>query len=107
MAVLLQQFESEDYKQGKVVYYASRKIFTDEPLYFWLTGLFTKIVVSCDSEEELLELHKKALSKKILTSLIQDSGKTEFNGIPTYTAVAIGPDNIEKIDSITGHLKLL
>lgn len=79
----------------------------DAPLYQWLTGLFTKIVVGCDSEEELLSLQATAEIHKIQTALIQDSGLTEFHGTPTYTALAIGPDEVSKIDKITKHLKLL
>ena len=78
----------------------------NEPLYHWINGLFTKVVVGCDSEEELLELYNKA-KEVTYFALIQDAGKTEFHGTPTYTAVAIGPDIPEVIDEITGHLKLL
>ena len=79
----------------------------NDPLYYWLTGIFTKIVCGCDSEEELLSLQNNAKKDKIINVLIQDSGLTEFHGIPTYTALAIGPDEVSKIDKITGHLKLL
>lgn len=77
------------------------------PLGDWLSEKFTKICVGCNSEEELLELYYKARKSGIITALIEDSGATEFNGIPTKTCVAIGPDESEKIDEITGHLKLL
>jgi PTH2 family peptidyl-tRNA hydrolase len=73
----------------------------------WLCGRFKKICVSVNSERELLELHKQALDAHIITSLIQDAGLTEFGGVPTYTAVAIGPDLGEKVDQLTGHLALL
>ena len=79
---------------------------TDE-MYQWLQGKFTKIVVGCDSEEELLTLARKALNQAIHHALIEDSGRTEFHGEKTYTALAIGPDISERIDPITGHLKLL
>jgi len=78
-----------------------------EPLYEWVNGIFTKIVVGCDSKEEILELRVKAQRHKIRCALIQDVGKTEFHGELTYTALAIGPDEADKIDKITGHLKLL
>ena len=77
------------------------------PWYHWLNGLFTKVVVGCDSEKELMDLKLEAGANHIPCALIQDSGKTEFHGEPTYTALAIGPEEIEKIDKITGHLKLL
>ncbi|MCK4830553.1 aminoacyl-tRNA hydrolase [bacterium] len=73
----------------------------------WLFGIFTKICVSVDSEEELLALYDKAEEAGILCSLILDSGLTEFDGVPTHTAVAIGPAESSKIDEITGGLKLL
>jgi len=79
----------------------------DTPLYNWLEGIFTKVVVGCDSEEELLSLQAAADTNKVINALIQDAGKTEFHGKQTYTALAIGPDETEKIDKITGHLKLL
>jgi len=73
----------------------------------WLSGRFAKICVGVDSEQELLDLHQKALDANIPTSLIQDSGFTEFNNVPTYTAVAIGPATHEKLEPITGNLKLI
>lgn len=73
----------------------------------WLTGQFTKICVSCDSEAELDELHKQAAVHQLAHCLIVDSGLTEFNGVPTKTCLAIGPDYSDKIDPLTKHLKLL
>jgi PTH2 family peptidyl-tRNA hydrolase len=79
----------------------------ESPMYKWLDGPFTKICVSCDSEEELLVLVEKAKTEQILTCLITDSGKTEFNGVPTITCAAFGPEWVEKLDELTKHLKLL
>ena len=73
----------------------------------WLNGSFTKICVGVDCELTLKGAYFKAKKAGLPCAIIQDSGKTEFNGIPTYTAVAIGPANSEDIDKITGHLKLL
>ena len=73
----------------------------------WINGLFTKIVVWCNNEDELLQLKEKAENKGILNALVTDSGKTEFNGIPTNTCLAIGPAEENLINDITGHLKLL
>lgn len=73
----------------------------------WLNGRFTKIVVSCDSEQELDELYQKAKDKNLPCSMIVDAGLTEFNGVPTKTCIAIGPAFPDEIDEITKHLKLL
>ena len=73
----------------------------------WIDGLFAKVCVGVNSEEELLEIHQNAVDAGIPCSLIQDAGFTEFNGVPTYTSVAVGPALKEDVDKITGHLKLL
>jgi len=79
----------------------------DEPMFRWLRGEFTKIVVYVKSEAELLEVYEKAKEAGLLASLITDAGKTEFHGDRTRTAVAVGPDWSSKIDKVTGHLPLL
>ena len=73
----------------------------------WLNGAFTKVVVSCDSQEELMVLQLKANEAKIPAARITDAGKTEFKGVPTVTCLAIGPYDSKEIDKITGDLKLL
>ncbi len=60
-----------------------------------------------DSEDELMAIHDKAVAARLEVHLITDSGKTEFHGVPTRTCLAIGPDEAEKIDEITGELQLL
>ena len=39
--------------------------------------------------------------------VITDNGTTEFNGIPTKTCLALGPDKAEILDKVSGHFKLL
>lgn len=73
----------------------------------WLEGKFTKVCVSVDSEQELEDIFGKAFQAGLQVHMCVDSGATEFNGIATKTCIAIGPDDSEKIDAITGHLKLL
>lgn len=72
----------------------------------WINGIFTKICLKVDTEEQLLEIEKKAKEKGLECNLITDRGLTEFKGIPTNTCLAIGPDIAEKIDEITGGLEL-
>ncbi len=73
----------------------------------WLMGLFTKICVSVNSEDELLEIYDAAVDEGLPCSLIQDAGLTEFGGVKTYTAVAVGPGKNERVDTITKGLPLL
>ena len=82
-------------------------IFESEPLHRWLKGTFTKIVVSVDTEEDLLALKYRAEEAGMLCALVTDAGKTEFHGERTNTALAIGPEWASKVDKITGDLKLL
>jgi len=79
---------------------------TDE-MNEWVNGLFTKVCVSVDSEQELLDVYNKAKEANLPCSLITDAGLTEFNGVPTKTVVAIGPADSDEIDKITRSLKLL
>lgn len=72
----------------------------------WLCGSFTKVCLAVNSEEELKELYKKAFDAGLESHLIVDEGRTEFNGVSTPTCCGIGPDDGEKINKITGHLKL-
>lgn len=73
----------------------------------WLNDKFTKVVVSVDSEEELLELNKALDETYIPHALITDAGLTEFHGVPTNTCLGIGPYISEEIDKFTGNLPLL
>ena len=94
----------------KLTIYSDYAIIKDitKPMLEWMNyGPFVKIVVGVNSAEELFEIEKKASEAGIPNALIIDSGKTEFHGIPTATCIAIGPDEEEKIDAITGELKLL
>ena len=79
----------------------------DSVLNDWLNGIFTKITVGVDSLAELEELYEAAALEGWPCAIIEDAGLTEFGGVPTVTAVAIGPYKSEEIDKLTGHLKLL
>lgn len=65
-----------------------------------------KVVLKVKNEEELLEYKKLAEKNKLITAMITDAGRTFFKQA-TKTCLAIGPDKEEKIDKITGHLKML
>lgn len=81
---------------------------TDKKIFAnWMLHGGTKIAVSVDSEKELDEINESAKKAGLVTAFIVDKGTTEFHGVPTATAVAIGPAPTQEIDKITGHLKLL
>jgi PTH2 family peptidyl-tRNA hydrolase len=73
----------------------------------WLEGgRSAKIVVQVPDEATLVSLHERARAAGLEAHLIEDRGLTEFGGIPTRTALAIGPDRAEAIDTITRGLAL-
>lgn len=73
----------------------------------WCEHSFTKIVVGCNSQDELEQLILQAEVRNIPVYPIIDEGRTEFNGIPTLTCAAFGPAEIVDLDRITKDLKLL
>ena len=73
----------------------------------WLTGRFTKVCVSVDSEAALDDVVARARAANVPVALIVDSGKTEFHGVPTKTCCAVGPAWTDEVDAITGALPLL
>lgn len=87
-------------EQDKVVFEG------DEVLDDWFANSYTKICLYVNSEQELLDLKKKADSLGFVTSLIKDNGITEFNGVPTYTCIAFEPLPAKKIDILTKDLPL-
>ncbi len=73
----------------------------------WLEGSMGKICVRVESEEELLQVIGDAREAGLTVHAVTDSGRTEFGGVPTLTCCAIGPNEADRIDAVTGHLKLL
>lgn len=118
---------------------ASITMYDTHPMYLWAFDpeyAFTKIVLCCNSKEELLDLYKEAKDANLPCALIKDNGQTEFKrecpdcdgtgykscnlgpvpcircdetgriNDPTYTTLAIGPAYSEDIDKITKRLSL-
>jgi PTH2 family peptidyl-tRNA hydrolase len=78
-----------------------------EPMKAWMTGRFTKVCVSVDSEAALDDVVARAKAAGVPCALIVDAGQTEFHGVPTKTCCAVGPAWTEDVDAITGALPLL
>lgn len=72
----------------------------------WLNDSFTKVTVRVESEAESLSVYESARKNGLLCALVQDRGLPEFEGIPTYMVVALGPDANENLRPLTGHLPL-
>jgi len=65
-----------------------------------------KVSVKVESEEQLLELRRKARQAGLVAERIRDAGHTEV-APGTTTVLAIGPATSKEIDPITGHLRPL
>ena len=74
-------------------------------LDLWLKSGQKKICLK-SSYDELIELESKAKADGIQTVRITDAGKTQIPS-GSLTVIAFGPDNEDKLQSLTGHLKLL
>ncbi len=73
------------------------------PVAVWAKGRFAKVVLSVETEEDLLTVAGEANRRGIPNAVITDAGKTEFKGVPTRTTVAIGPWASAEIDEVTGR----
>ncbi|KAL3270692.1 hypothetical protein HHI36_021220 [Cryptolaemus montrouzieri] len=72
----------------------------------WMQNGTAKIAVKVESEEELLDLEKKAKNLKVLTRIVRDAGHTQVAPM-SRTVLSLGPAPKRVLDKITGHLKLL
>jgi len=72
----------------------------------WIQTGMPKIVLKVFDENDLIELLKKAETNHIPAELIRDAGKTVVES-GTITCLGLGPAEAEKLDKITGGLKLL
>ncbi|MEM1575814.1 MAG: peptidyl-tRNA hydrolase Pth2 [Nitrososphaerota archaeon] len=72
----------------------------------WEESGAKKVVVEVDNLEELLKLEEKAKKMGIPNFLVIDAGLTEFPE-PTITCLGLGPEEENKINKLTGNLRLL
>jgi len=61
--------------------------------------------VRAESEQELLELERKAKELELPSALIADRGLTELPP-GTITCLGIGPAPFDQVDKVTGELNL-
>ena len=72
----------------------------------WKNQGMKKVILGVETEKELLKLRQDAEDSGLIVAIIADAGRTEL-APGTVTAVGIGPADEEKIDRVTGHLKLI
>jgi PTH2 family peptidyl-tRNA hydrolase len=71
----------------------------------WFEEGFRKIVLKVPGKKELYELMSECLEQKVPYFAVKDFGLTELEP-NTLTCIGIGPELNEKIDKITGKLRL-
>ena len=72
----------------------------------WLETGMAKIVLACDDAEALATLADEAACAGLSTGLVRDAGRTVVSA-GTSTCLGIGPDAVERVDAVTGTLRLL
>lgn len=72
----------------------------------WLSLGQPKVVLRVNTLSELLGIERDAKKQGIVYGKVQDAGRTQVEA-GTVTVLALGPDTVKNIDSLTGHLRLL
>ena len=72
----------------------------------WLEDGMPKVVLRCESEQELRALEAAAERAGLPNALIEDAGHTVV-AAGTVTCLGLGPAPIEAIDALTGELRLV
>lgn len=72
----------------------------------WKSEGAKKVALKVSDEKELFSFKEKAENAGLKTALIRDAGKTVLEP-GTITCLGIGPDKEEKIDKVTGKLKMV
>lgn len=68
----------------------------------WIVGNYKKAVLLARTEEDIQTLFQAARKAGLRAYIVTDLGHTVFNGEPTVTCLAIGPNYADEIDKITG-----
>ncbi|XP_073844257.1 peptidyl-tRNA hydrolase 2, mitochondrial [Musca autumnalis] len=79
---------------------------TRDVLDSWLAMGQPKIVLKIENYEDLIKLQKESLDRGVTAALVHDAGRTQL-AAGTATVLGVGPDTVENIDKLVGHLKLL
>jgi len=72
----------------------------------WQSQGMKKVVLRVKDKDELVLYKRKAEDAGLVCALITDAGHTHL-APGTMTCLGIGPDKDEKIDKVTGALKLI
>ncbi|CAK61870.1 unnamed protein product (macronuclear) [Paramecium tetraurelia] len=93
---------------GHAVLGAYQQLLNDKNVLLqkWEGSGQAKVVLKCESQQELFNIEAKARQNGLNTYLVTDAGRTQVQP-GSQTVCAIGPADCDLIDQVTGHLKLL
>lgn len=74
-------------------------------LQSWKRNGQPKVVVKTETQASLLTLQQHAIKLGLIQSVIKDAGRTQV-APGSITVMAVGPGPKDKIDLVTGSLKL-
>ena len=77
-----------------------------ELLDAWLSTGQKKICVKAEGARQIEQIEQQAKQNNILSSRNYDAGHTQIPA-GSLTVLALGPDEVDKLDALTGELKLL
>ncbi|MEK6961555.1 MAG: peptidyl-tRNA hydrolase Pth2 [Nanoarchaeota archaeon] len=77
-----------------------------DDLQEWRSQGMKKVVLKVKDLKELLMYKEMAEDEGLIVALITDAGHTEVDP-GTITCLGVGPDKEEKIDKVTGKLKMV
>jgi len=86
--------------------YKQLQLKNEELLRYWEYNGQPKVVVKCQDEMELIALQHHAKSLGVISTIIQDAGRTQI-APGSRTVLSIGPAKEDLVNKVTGHLKLL
>ena len=72
----------------------------------WRDEGMAKIVLKVENEKELLSYKRRCEDAGLVCALITDAGHTEIPA-NTITCLGVGPAREDKIDAVTGNLKMM
>jgi peptidyl-tRNA hydrolase, PTH2 family len=77
-----------------------------EIVKLWRNEGMKKVILKVSDKKELLKYKLLAKDNNLVAALITDAGKTHIEP-GTMTCLALGPEKEEKIDEVSGNLKLI
>jgi peptidyl-tRNA hydrolase, PTH2 family len=72
----------------------------------WLEDGQPKVVLRAGDEDELVAVAARAEAAGLAVDMVRDAGRTQVPA-GTTTCLAVGPDDSDLVDTVTGSLSLL